>query len=152
MTPAPASPAVPGARSQAGIEERVVALANEIVDPCSAAQAVQVGLVDMGMLLQVRIEPAAALPAGGSPDGGPVRWDVTLRLRTTGPGCLYVVFFERELRQRIESQPDVASLALEWDDAWDWTPDAMAPAARDALARRRRALIALVPAGTPVRR
>jgi metal-sulfur cluster biosynthetic enzyme len=77
---------------------------------------------------------------------------VTLHLRTTGPGCLYVVFFERELRARIEAEPDVASLTLAWDDAWDWTPDAMAPGARAALAERRRALIALVPAGALSRR
>ena len=127
----------------------MISLANGIVDPCSAAQAVQVGLVDMGMLLHVGIAPAAGVAPAAE---AATAWDVTLRLRTTGPGCLYGVYFERELRDRIGSQPDVASLTLEWDDAWDWTPDAMAPAARDALAARRRALIALVPSGSLARR
>ena len=92
MTNVTATQATPGAGRSAGIEERIVALANEIVDPCSAAQSVQVGLVDMGMLLRVEIAPAAGGAAAAA------RWDVTLHLRTTGPGCLYVVFFERELR------------------------------------------------------
>lgn len=126
-----------GAAPPAGatLEERIRALANEIVDPCSAAQALPVGLVDMGLLLGVDVTPAGAGRAAAG------RVDVTLRLRTTAPGCLYVVFFERELRGRIEALPEVASLALAWDGAWDWTPDELAPGVRAALAERRRALL-----------
>lgn len=117
----------------ATLEERIRALANEIVDPCSAAQAIPVGLVDMGLLLGVDTAPAA-----GGAEGAV---DVTLRLRVTNPGCFYVVFFERELRARIEALPEVASLALRWDDAWDWTPDEIAPHMREQLAERRRMLL-----------
>ena len=134
------------------LEQRIRELANEIVDPCSAAQAFPIGLVDMGLLLAVTLTPAGATggaPAGvgGRAGGGAAEGqvDVRLRLRTTGPGCFYVVFFERELRARVEALPEVASLALVWDAAWDWTPDAIAPAAREALAVRRRRLLALVP-------
>lgn len=122
-----------GSRAGAALERRIRALANEVVDPCSVAQALPVGLVDMGMLLGVTVAPVDA-PAGGCA--------VALRLRTTAPGCLYVVFFERELRVRIEALPGVASLAIEWDGAWDWTPDEMATEVRAALAERRRALLA----------
>ena len=132
------------------LERRIRELANEIVDPCSAAQAFPIGLVDMGLLLAVELAPAGGGAAGGA--GGDAagvvtadRVDVRLRLRTTAPGCFYVVFFERELRARIEALPQVASLALAWDGAWDWTPDEIAPAARAALAERRRRLLALVP-------
>ena len=120
------------------LEQRIRALANEIVDPCSAAQAIPVGLVDMGLLLGVDVAPAAA---GGAGAGAPGAVDVTLRLRVTNPGCFYVVFFERELRARIKALPEVASLALQWDDAWDWTPDEIAPHVRDQLAERRRMLL-----------
>lgn len=127
------------------LEQRIRELANEIVDPCSAAQAFPIGLVDMGLLLAVELAPAAGGVAAGGAAGSV---DVRLRLRTTAPGCFYVVFFERELRARIEALPQVASLALEWDGAWDWTPDEIAPAAREALAERRRRLLAVLP-GSP---
>lgn len=126
------------------LEQRIRELANEIVDPCSAAQAFPIGLVDMGLLLAVELTPAAG---GGAADSV----DVRLRLRTTAPGCFYVVFFERELRARIEALPQVASLALEWDGAWDWTPDEIAPAPREALAERRRRLLAVLPGSPPSR-
>jgi metal-sulfur cluster biosynthetic enzyme len=125
------------------LEQRIRALANEIVDPCSSAQAFPIGLVDMGLLLAVELAPAAAPGGAGAAPGG--RVDVRLRLRTTAPGCFFVVFFERELRARIEALPEVASLALDWDAAWGWTPDDMAPAAREALAERRRRLLASAP-------
>lgn len=124
----------------AELEQRIRALANEIVDPCSAATTFQVGLVDMGMLLGVEQAPAA-----GERDGGSVA--VRLRLRTTGPGCLYVVYFERELRARIEALPEVATLELAWDDAFDWSPDDLAPHVQAELAARRRRLIATIPGG-----
>lgn len=127
--PAPAPAAGPD-----GLEERIRALANEIVDPCSAAQALPVGLVDMGLLLRVQLEPA-----GGEAEAG--RWAVRLLLRATAPGCFYIVFFERELRARIEPLPEVVSLELEWDGAWDWTPDEIAPAVREQLAERRRLVV-----------
>lgn len=114
---------------------RIRELANEIVDPCSAAQAIRVGMADMGLLLGVDEAPAADPAAAAA---GQV--DVTLRLRVTAPGCFYVVFFERELRARIEPLPEVASLALHWDDAWDWTPDEIAPHVREQLAQRRQQL------------
>lgn len=127
------------AAAAAPLEERIRALANEVVDPCSAAQALPVGLVDMGLLLRVGLEPA---PAG---DGS---WAVRLLLRATAPGCFYVVFFERELRLRIEALPEVASLELDWDGAWDWTPDAIAPAVRARLAERRLLVLAGAPKAT----
>ena len=134
------------------LEQRIRELANAIVDPCSAAQAFPIGLVDMGLLLAVELAPAGSGMAGGAAravTAGQV--DARLRLRTTAPGCFYVVFFERELRARIEALPEVASLTLEWDGAWDWTPAEIAPAARDALAERRRRLLAVLPGSPPLR-
>ena len=134
----------------AALESRIRALANEIVDPCSAATALPVGLVDMGLLLAVGL--TAAPGAGRAPAGGSDAFAVRLRLRTTGPGCFYVVFFERELRARLEALPAVATLALEWDDAWDWSPAALAPHVQEALAERRRRLIATIPVAPKARR
>ena len=154
---------VPGATATAApsagaaaLEARIRALANEIVDPCSAAPALPVGRVDRGLLLAVELDAAAGavgVPgAWPAPAGGPETFAVRLRLRTTGPGCFYVVFFERELRARLEALPAVATLALEWDDAWDWSPAALAPHVQEALAERRRRLIATIPVAPKARR
>ena len=84
--PAPASAAGPD-----GLEERIRALANEIVDPCSAAQALPVGLVDMGLLLRVQLEPAGGegevhrSSAGVSSHQGPAAGRRVLEPQCTSP-------------------------------------------------------------------
>lgn len=116
------------------LAERVRALANEVHDPCSMAQGLPIGIVDMGLLLGVQLAEAA--------EGGV---DVRLDLRVTAPGCMYTPYFERELRARVGALPEVRSLRLEWQPDLDWTPADIAPAAREKLRRRRERMLALTP-------
>ena len=114
--------------------ERVQAAVNEVPDPCSVSQGVPTGLVDMGLLCDVEV---------GSGHGG--RHDVLVRLRLTGPGCFYGIHFEREIRQRLEAMPDVATIDVEFSHEFDWTPDDIAPHIQQELRVRRERLIAQLP-------
>lgn len=120
------------------LADRIRALANEVDDPCSLAQGVPIGLVDMGLLLGLELTEA---PAGG--------FHVRLDLRVTAPGCMYTPYFERELRQRLEALPEVRSLRLEWRPDLEWTPSDIAPAARERLRQRRERLLTLAPSHRP---
>ena len=98
----------------------VKAAINEVTDPCSQALGVAIGLGDMGLLWKLEVEPAG---------GG---WSVRLTLRLTSPGCLYFVYFEDSIRERID-HPSIESLEIAFDSGLDWTPDDMAPSARRRL-------------------
>lgn len=116
--------------------ERVRAAVNEVPDPCSVAQGVPVGLVDMGLLCGVEV--------GAERDGC---HDVQLELRLTGPGCFYGIHFEREIRQRLEAMPDVATIDVEFNPEFDWTQDDIAPHVQEELRARRERLLAQLPVG-----
>jgi metal-sulfur cluster biosynthetic enzyme len=114
-----------------GIEAAVMRVADEIHDPCSVAAAEPLGLVEMGLIRGVGLAPAAG---GGH--------EVTVRLRLTAPGCLYWLYFERELRTRVGALDGVESLRIERDRDYDWDESEIAPAARARLRRRRSAAMA----------
>lgn len=105
----------------------VLRAADEIRDPCSVAAAQPLGIAEMGLVRDVRLTPAAA---GGH--------DVTIVLRLTAPGCLYWVYFERELRARLTTLSGVASVTITRDPEYDWTEADIAPAARRRLREERR--------------
>jgi len=114
-----------------GLADRVARIADEVIDPCSLAQGVPAGLTEMGLLTAIRLTPR---------HGATGATHVELRLRLTAPGCMYGVAFERELRARVGELPDVAGVDVVWDDAFDWTPDDMAPSLSARLAARRHAI------------
>lgn len=114
--------------------ERVRAAVNEVPDPCSVSQGVPTGLVDMGLLCEIDLTAA-----------GEARYEVLVRLRLTAPGCFYAVYFEREIRARLDEMPDVAGVDVEFSDEFDWTPDDIAPHVQQQLRERRERLIAQVP-------
>ncbi len=120
--------------------ERVRGAVNDVPDPCSVAQGVPAGLVDMGLLCGVELTEAAG---GGRTSAAR---DVLVRLRLTGPGCLYGVHFEREIRHRLEAMPDVAEIEIAFSREFDWTPDDVAPDVQQRLRERRERLIAELPA------
>ena len=93
---------------------------NEVTDPCSQALGVAIGLGDMGLVREIDVEPHGA------------GWSVRLTLRLTSPGCLYFVYFEDSIRQRIVD-PAIKSLEISFDGGLDWTPEAMAPSAQRRL-------------------
>jgi metal-sulfur cluster biosynthetic enzyme len=109
-------------------------MANRIPDPCGLAQAVSIGMVDMGLVRSVE-----AVREDGA-------WSVTIRARVTSPECLHFVYFERELRAALRARSDIGQVHVEWDSGLDWLPDDMSEAARTRLRQRRHQIAALADA------
>ena len=109
---------------------------NSIVDPCSAGRGVPIGLADMGLVRDVRV------------DGGAV----SVAMRVTSPGCTFAVEFDAQIRHRLRAA-GADRVDLDWDcETFDWTPDDIEPAARERLARYRdrvRAAAARTPVSLP---
>lgn len=103
---------------------------NEVVDPCSQAQGVAIGLVDMGLVRELEVEP----------EGG--GWCVRLKLRLTSPGCLYFVYFEESIRERIV-HPAIKRLEVGFDSGLDWTPESMSSSAQRRLSEHRSRLLSI---------
>jgi metal-sulfur cluster biosynthetic enzyme len=109
--------------------ERVV---NEIIDPCSAARALPLGLVDMG-IAHVTVQGKQA----------------RISLLPTFPGCLFLPLFEEEIRSRVLALAWCAEVAIEpmaSDTIWDESH--MTERARTRLAaqraQRRRQLLPVI--------
>lgn len=103
---------------------------NEVVDPCSQAQGVAIGLVDMGLVRELDVEPRG--------EG----WCVRLKLRLTSPGCLYFVYFEESIRERIV-HPAIKRLEVGFDSGLDWTPESMSSSAQRRLRDHRARLLSV---------
>lgn len=110
------------------IKQRVLERVNAIQDPCSLAQAIPIGLSDMGLVTDVRIADADA-------EG---RHDVALVLRVTAPGCMYVPFMDRSIRTAVADLDEIGEITTEWDPDAEWSPGEIAPAARERIAESRR--------------
>jgi metal-sulfur cluster biosynthetic enzyme len=116
----------------APLEERVRAAIDTVKDPCSLAQAVPVGIAEMGMVTAVRLgEPRE--------DG---RRDLELVLRVTAPGCMYVPFMDSSIRAAVGELDEVAEIDIEWDPDADWRPADIAAPARRRIQEARRARLA----------
>lgn len=108
-----------------------------IIDPCSAAAGVPVGIVSMGLLRDLSI--------ASGPEGVTVR--VTLGL--TEPTCLMGYAFVPQARALLAALPGVAAVEVRLEPNAGWSEADMAPAYRALLAERRAAwhAIGLEPAG-----
>lgn len=110
-----------------GLKERVLERIDSIQDPCSLAQAIPVGLSEMGLVTDVRIsEPDA--------EG---RSDVELMLRVTAPGCMYMPFMDRSIKEAVGGLEEVGEISTEWDPMADWSPSEIAEPARERIAASR---------------
>lgn len=112
----------------APLEERVRAAIDKVQDPCSLAQAVPIGISEMGMVTAVRLDD----PRG---DG---RRDVELVLRVTAPGCMYVPFMDSSIRAAVAELEEIGEISVEWDPDADWRPGDIAAPARQRIAEARR--------------
>jgi metal-sulfur cluster biosynthetic enzyme len=100
----------------------VRAVLNGIFDPCSMAMAEPIGIADMGLVEDIRVE--------GS--------HVVVVLVPTSPHCMFLSLFEEEVERRVSELPGVDSVRVELEEGtviWDETR--MTDAARERLARRR---------------
>ncbi len=94
------------------LRERVLGRLDEVKDPCSVATGTPMGLAEMGLVRSVEIS-----------DDGEV--DVVLRL--TSPFCEMIGFLKSSAIGKIEDLPGVASVTVESDSGFDWSPEDMAP-------------------------
>lgn len=116
----------------AELRERVLAAIDSIQDPCSLAQAIPVGLSEMGLVTDVRLgEPGA--------DG---RRNLALTLRVTAPGCMYVPFMDRSIRAAVGELEEIGEITTDWDPDADWSLDDIAAPARQRIAEARQRRLA----------
>jgi|SRR5579862_6408619 len=100
----------------------VMGLLNEIVDPCSNAAGVPLGLRDMGIVQRVDV------------DGG----DVRVHVLPTFPGCRFVPIFELEIETRVASLEWVEHVTVAIAPATDvWDESRMTQTARLKLLEKR---------------
>jgi metal-sulfur cluster biosynthetic enzyme len=115
------------------LKQQILDQVNQIPDPCSMSQAMRIGLADMGLVTEVQLsEPVDAVG----------RRNVSVSLRVTAPGCMYVPFMDRAIRTALEELQDVAEISTVWQPTGDWTPDDIAEPVKlqlaEARARRRK--------------
>ncbi|SEK48244.1 Metal-sulfur cluster biosynthetic enzyme [Stigmatella aurantiaca] len=103
------------------IEGELLGRIGSIPDPCSLATGVPVSIQEMGLIQGLEY-------AGGQ---------VTVRMQITSPMCMMAAYFMREIEQRLASHADVQSVQVVFDTALNWTPEDIAPEARQRLLERR---------------
>jgi metal-sulfur cluster biosynthetic enzyme len=94
---------------------------DEIKDPCSVANSVPMGLVEMGLVDDIDIA------ADGS---------VAIHLRLTSPFCEMIAFFQNEVTDKVAALAAVSQVKVTHDAGLDWDPDMMAESAK--IRRRER--------------
>ncbi|WP_425826316.1 metal-sulfur cluster assembly factor [Streptomyces fractus] len=123
-------------------EADVRAALNEIIDPCSITAGVPAGLVDMGLVRDIRVDDE---PSGGT--------RIAVTVGVTEPSCLLIGSFASEAEARLAALPDVRAVEVSLDEGLDWSEERLAPEYRQRLtehragARRRLPLIATPPEG-----
>lgn len=113
------------------LEERILGRLDEVKDPCSVATGTPMGLTEMGLVKSVDV----------SDDG-----EVRVVLRLTSPFCEMIGFLKSSAIDKIADLPAVASVSVESDSGFDWSPDDMAPHQQERRAERLRAVRADVAA------
>ena len=113
--------------------------ANSIFDPCAMGAGLKIGMSDMGLIRTVEAQQR---------DGG---WQVSILIRFTGPECLNYFYFKQNLEREVGKHPQVLSVRVDFCEVFDWSFEAMAPAARAQLHGRteRLRLLAEEAAKTP---
>jgi metal-sulfur cluster biosynthetic enzyme len=95
-----------------------------VVDPCSAAMGVPVGLHEMGLVTEVRIDEADAA--------------VEVRMRLTSPCCAYGPQLAAAARERMLAVDGVRSARVDIDHGAIWSASDIAGSAAGRLEVRRR--------------
>jgi len=94
------------------LEQRIRARLDQVKDPCSVTAGTPMGLDEMGLVRSVDV----------SDDG-----EVSVVLRLTSPFCEMIGFLKSSAIGEIEQLPGVASVTVESDSGFDWSPEDMAP-------------------------
>lgn len=102
-------------------ERRVLEALSMVVDPCSIATGVPLGLAEMGLVREI-------LVSGGT---------ATIRLRLTNPFCFQIGIISEAIEKKIGAL-DLACV-IEVDPSDPWSTELMSQEARDRLRSRREA-------------
>jgi metal-sulfur cluster biosynthetic enzyme len=119
--------------------QMVLAVLEEIVDPCSTTAGVPAGLVSMGLVRSIQLPSPAT--------EGTLRVTLTM----TEPGCLMAAIFAENARDRLaplagaDGFHDVTGVDVVLDTTQVWEPDDMAPEYRRRLAAARKRRLPLTP-------
>jgi metal-sulfur cluster biosynthetic enzyme len=101
------------------VEQRL----DEVVDPCSAANGTDLGLVEMGLVADIEIEST----------------QVNVSLRLTSPFCMQIPYFIDEVEEKVGELDGVSSVTLETDQGMEWHQGMMADSARARREERKAA-------------
>jgi metal-sulfur cluster biosynthetic enzyme len=110
------------------VEQRL----DEVVDPCSAANGTDLGLVEMGLVADIEIEST----------------QVTVSLRLTSPFCMQIPYFIDEVEENVGELDGVSSVTLETDQGMEWHRGMMADSARARREERKAARLEKLEAGS----
>lgn len=110
-------------------DDSVRAVLNTIVDPCSRAAGAPAGLVDMGLIRELSVTPAAG--RGGM--------HVHLVIGVTEYACLLGPAFVSEARKKLLAMGGIGDVVIDLDDKFDWDPQDMSAAYQAHLRERRQA-------------
>ena len=99
----------------------ILALLDEIKDPCSVANGTPIGLTSMGLIGALDVSDAG---------------EVSIRLRLTSPFCHMVGFFKVEAERLIKKLPGIKSVSLTADNGLDWSPEMMSVSAQEQRTAR----------------
>ena len=129
MTSGPSHQPPPKGPEMSLTVEQVMAELNKIQDPCSLSQAFGIGMVDMGLVVDVSVTPTVD-----------DQHDVAVQLRVTFPGCTFVPFFEQAVHRVLEPRSDVRAISVGWGAHGTWSPDQMSEEVKAKLEARRRTI------------
>ena len=99
----------------------ILAMLDEIKDPCSVANGTPIGLASMGLIGALDLSDAG---------------EVSIRLRLTSPFCHMVGFFKVEAERLIKKKPGIKSVSLTADNGLDWSPEMMSVSAQEQRTAR----------------
>jgi metal-sulfur cluster biosynthetic enzyme len=102
---------------------------DRVVDPCSKALGVPLGLREMGLTTSVTVDDEAGA--------------VQVTMRLTSPCCAYGPMLADAAKRELERVPSVTSASVEIDHAAVWVPADMGADAMSRLERSRRRNLAL---------
>lgn len=107
----------------------VSAALDRVVDPCSSAMGMPLGLVEMGLVTRTEHDPETGT--------------LKVTLRVTSPCCAYGEVLAEAARAELEQLPAVTNATVVVDYGAVWTPVDISPHAGKALAIRRAATVTL---------
>lgn len=93
----------------------------EVVDPCSIATGVPIGLPEMGMIKAIEI----------------TRSEVNVTLRLTSPTCWQAANILAKVEDTLRHLAEDRSVICTLDTTWDWMPSMMDEQARGRLRKQR---------------